>query len=190
MKNRIDRINRALLAVVGLLLVVAGALVIALGTSLFGGRADKQVIPPSVSTFIRDNSWYWWAVAAMCVLVAVLMLRWLFAQLQTSSLSKLNVRSDRRDGETVLEAAAIADAVEHEVLAISGVSSATMRLLGTASSHHHKLTVLLDERADINTVRSRLSRQTVPNLRQALDFDDPQLQIRLALPGRRRRRVA
>ncbi len=190
MTSRIDRINRALLCLVGLVLVVAGILVIALGASVFGSeRADNPVIPAGLTTFIDDNPWYWWAVAGASIVVGLLMVRWLIAQLHTSTLSHLDVEPDRRDGETVLEASAISDAVEHEVNAISGVRGASMQLLGKPSNHRHKLTVFLDERADINAVRSRLSRETVPHLRQALDFDEPQLDIRLDLPARRRRRV-
>lgn len=190
MTNRIDRVNRALLALVGLVLIVLGALVLALGWSVLGtDRADDPVIPAGLTTFIRDSPWYWWAVAAACVVIGLLLLRWLVGQLHTSSLSELAVEPNRSDGETVLEADAISDAVEHEVATIGGVRGASMQLLGQRSKHRHKLTVLLDERADINAVRSRLSRQTVPNLRQALDFDDPKLDIRLALPARRRRRV-
>lgn len=190
MTNRIDRVNRALLALVGLVLLVLGALILALGWSVFGtDRADDPVIPEGMTTFIRDNPWYWWAVAVACVVIGLLLLRWLVGQLHTSNLSELAVETDRSDGETVLEASAISDAVQHEVETLSGVRGASMQLLGQRSKHRHKLTVLLDERADINAVRARLSRQTVPNLRQALDFDDPQLDIRLALPARRRRRV-
>ena len=190
MISRIDRANRALLAIAGLVLLVLGALVLALGWSVFGrDEADGPVIPARMTTFIRDNPWYWWAVAAACVVIGLLMLRWLIGQVHTSSLSELAVEPDRSDGETVLEAGAISDAVEHEVETMSGVRGASMQLLGQRSKHRHKLTVLLDERADINAVRSRLSRQTVPNLRRALDFDDPQLDIRLGLPARRRRRV-
>jgi hypothetical protein len=190
MPTRIDRVNRFLLAAIGLVLIVGGGLALSLGMSLFGSdRADQPVIPAGVTTFIRDNPWFWWAAAALCVVVALLSLRWLIAQLHTSRLSHLNVEPDRRDGETVLEARAISAAVEHEVQAMSGVSSASMRLLGQPSSHRHKLSVLLDDRADINAVRARLSRQTVANLRRALDFDDPKIDISIALPARRRRRV-
>jgi hypothetical protein len=190
MPTRIDRVNRFLLAAIGLVLIVGGGLVLALGISLFGSsRADQPVIPAGVTAFIQENPWFWWAVAALCVVVALLALRWLIAQLHTSSLSHLNVEQDRRDGETVLQAGAISDAVEHEVQAMSGVSSASMQLLGQPSSHRHTLKVVLDDRADISAVRSRLSRQTVTNLRRALDFDDPKLDISIALPARSRRRV-
>lgn len=191
MTSRIDRVNRILLAVVGLVLVVGGAMALALGIGLFGSsHAHHPVIPDGLTTFIRDNPWYWWAVAAVCIVVALLMLRWLTAQLHTNRLSHLNVEPVRRDGETVLQAGAISDAVEHEVKSFSGVSGASMQLLGQPSSHRHQLTVALDERADINAVRSRLTRQTVPNLRRALDFEDSQLDIRLTLPPRSRRRIS
>ncbi len=188
MNSRIDRVNRTLLVLVGLLLLLAAVAALALGFGWFGRNvARKPVIPDAFSTFIGNNPWYWWAVAALCVLVALLMLRWMIAQLHTSRLSHLHVEPDRRDGETVLQAGAIADAVEHEVEGFLGVSGASMRLLGTPSNHRHQLTVVLDERADIEAVRSRLSQQTVPNFRQALAFDDPRLDIRLVLAPRRRR---
>ncbi len=191
MNTRIDRVNRTLLVLIGLLLLLAGVAALALGFGWFGRTAArKPVIPAAFSTFIDNNSWYWWAVAALCILVALLMLRWMIAQLHTSRLTHLHVEPDRRDGETVLQAGAIADAVEHEVEGFLGVSGASMRLLGTPSNHRHELTVVLDERADIDAVRSRLSRQTVPNFRQALGFDDPRLDIRLVLASRKRRRIS
>jgi len=190
MNSRIDRVNRTLLVLIGLSLLLAGVAALALGFGWFGSTvAHKPVIPDAFSTFIGNNLWYWWAVAALCVLIALLMLRWMIAQLHTSRLTHLHVEPDRRDGETVLQAGAIADAVEHEVEGFLGVSGASMRLLGTPSNHRHQLTVVLDERADIDAVRSRLSRQTVPNFRQALAFDDPQLDIRLVLAPERRRRI-
>ena len=190
MNSRIDRVNRTLLVLIGLSLLLAGVAALALGFGWFGRTAArKPVIPAAFSTFIDNNPWYWWAVAALCILVALLMLRWMIAQLHTSRLTHLHVEPDRRDGETVLQAGAIADAVEHEVEGFLGVSGASMRLLGTPSNHRHQLTVVLDERADIDAVRSRLSRQTVPNFRQALAFDDPQLDIRLVLAPERRRRI-
>ncbi len=190
MNTRIDRVNRTLLALIGLLLLLAGVAALALGFDWFGRTARTPVIPAAFSTFIDNNPWYWWAVAVLCILVALLMLRWIIAQLHTSRLTQLHVEPDRRDGETVLQAGAIADAVEHEVEGFLGVSGASMRLLGTPSNHRHELTVVLDERADIDAVRSRLSRQTVPNFRQALGFDNPRLDICLVLASRKRRRIS
>ncbi|MBA2699773.1 MAG: alkaline shock response membrane anchor protein AmaP [Nocardioidaceae bacterium] len=191
MNSGVDRVNRTLLVMVGLLLLLAAVAALALGWGWFGGTtAGEPVIPDAFSTFIRNNPWYWWAVAALCVVVALLMLRWMIAQLHTSRLTHLDVEADRRDGETVLQAGAIADAVENEVNGFLGVSGASMRLLGTPSNHRHQLIVVLDERADIDAVRSRLSRQTVPNFRQALAFDDPRLDIRLVLAPRQRRQLS
>lgn len=190
MNSPIDRINRTLLVLAGLLLTAAGVAVLAQGLGFFGTRnAHKPVLPGTWSTFIRDNPWYWWAVAALCVVVALLMLRWLIAQLHTNRLNHLNVEPDNRDGETILHAGAIADAVEHEAQGYPGVNTATMRLRGTPSSHRHQLTVVLDARADLDALRTRLNHRTIPNFRQAMDFEHPTLDIRLVLAPRKRRPI-
>lgn len=191
MPSRIDRVNRSMLVLLGLVLLLGGAAALALSLGAFGAaRSHQPVLPAEASRFIRDNPWFWWAVGALCVVVALLALRWLIGQLHTSRLNFLDVEPDRSQGETVLRAGAIADAVEHEVAGYPGVQGASMRLAGTPARHRHRLTVDLDDRADITAVRRRLTTQTVPNLRRALDFDDPALDIRLVLAPRQRRRIS
>lgn len=190
MPSRIDRANRTLLSLLGLLLLLLGAAGLALSFGAFGSSAaGKPVLPSELSTFIADNPWFWWAVAVVAVVVALLMLRWLIGQLQTSRLNGLDVEPDHSRGETVLRAGAIADGVEHEVDAIPGVRDVSMRLRGTPVNHRHRLRVALDDRADLDLVRTCLTEQTVPHIRSALDFEEPALDIELVLAARQRRRV-
>lgn len=190
MSSRIDQANRTLLIMLGLLLLLAGAAGLALSFEAFGaGAADSPVIPDRLSQFIADNPWYWWAVAAVAIVVALLTLRWLIAQLHTTRLSHLDVEPDRTNGETVLRGGAIADGVEHEVQGFLGVQDASLRLQGTPASHRYHLTVDLDDRADVDAVRTRLATQTVPNMRRALDFEEPAIDILLVLADRNRRRL-
>ena len=190
MPSVVDRVNRTLLALLGLLLLAVGVLVLLLGFGVFGtGRAEQTVLTDDESTFITDNPWFWWAVAAVCVVVALLCLRWLLGQLSTSRVPELEVEPDHSDGRTMLQAGAIAGAVEDEVRSYPGVADAALRLQGTRGDHRHLLTVALDERADVDAVRRALTAETVPHLRQALDFEDPQIDIRLVLAPRRRRRI-
>lgn len=190
MTSRVDRTNRAMLILLGLLFVLGGATGLALGLRAFGrSTAATPVISASMSNFVAGHGWFWWAVAALAVIVALLTLRWLFAQLHTSRLSHLDVEPDHGSGQTVLRSGALADGVEHEVRGFLGVRDATMRLQGKPGDHRHQLTVHLDERADIDAVRSRLATKTVPNIRRALDFEEPTLDIRLVLADHARRRI-
>ncbi len=190
MSSRVDHANRTLLILIGLLLLVAGAAGLALSFEAFGAdAAASAVIPNELSQFIADNPWYWWAVVAVAIIMALLMLRWLIAQLHSTRLSHLDVEPDRSSGETVLRGGAIADGVEHEVQSFLGVQDASLRLQGTQASHRYHLTVDLNERADVDAVRTRLTTQTVPNMRRAQDFEEPAIDIRLVLADRNRRRL-
>ena len=191
MSSRVDQANRTLLILLGLLLLLGGGAGLALSFGAFGAQnAATPVIADELSRFIADNWWYWWAVAALATIVALIMVRWLLAQLHTSRLSHLDVEPDRSNGETVLRGGAIADGVEHEVRGFLGVKDASLQLQGNPASHRYHLTVDLDPRADVDAVRGRLTTHTVPNIRRALDFEDPVIAIRLVLADRTRRRLS
>jgi hypothetical protein len=191
MTSRVDRVNRAVLSLLGAILLVGGAAALAVGLEAFGAdRASEPVLSTQWSNFIDDNPWYWWAVGAGCVIVALAALRWLVAQLQTGRIANIHVESDPAAGETVLRAGALADAVTADIRSMPGVRNASMRVVGTQSAHRYLLTVYLDGRADINDVRQRLMNETVVGLRGALDFDEPELGVRLVLAPRSRRTVS
>jgi hypothetical protein len=190
MPSRVDRVNRTVFIVLGVLLLGIAAVGLLISFGVFSrGSGGQPVVNSPLSDFVADNPWFWWIPAVLALVVVVLALLWLRAQLSTSRLRSLDVEPDSRGGETVLRAGAIAEGVEDEVERFLGVRRATMRLLGTASNHRHQLTVVLEDRADIDAVRNRLTTATVPNIRRALDFEDPEVDIRLVLTQSQRRRV-
>ena len=172
MSAGVSGVNRVVLAVLGLLLVVAGGLGLALSAEAFGSdRSSQPVISRAVQTFPADHSWFWWAVAGGCVLIALLTLRWLVLQTRTKRTTRLDRTVDARDGHTLVQAGALTAAMEEEAAGITGVTGASAQLrerprLGMM------LRVDLSEAADVEAVRSQLEDEVVAHLREAVDEPD------------------
>ena len=182
MSSRANVINRVVLAALGLLLVAAGGLGLALSVGAFGAwRASSPVLPQEVSTFPDGRPWFWWAVAGVLLLIAVLALLWLLVQLRTDRASRLDRTTDARDGYTTLHAGALTDAVEDEAAGITGVTGVS------AHVHEHRgprvhIHVEMDDSADIGEVRTRLEDEVVAHLREGVG--DPRFPVAIELhPG-------
>ena len=176
MSARVDTANRAVLTLWGLLLLAAGGLGLALGFGAFGQA--PPVLPEAVRSFAAGRPWFWWAVAAVCLLLALLGLRWLLAQLHTDRVGRLDLTADERDGLTVVHGGALTDAVEDEATALRGVSGASAHLRDSRG-RHLSLTVDLGDHADIAEVRDALEGRVVGHARQAVD--DPDLPVDIEL---------
>jgi len=182
MNRRANVINRVVLTVLGLLLLTAGGLGLAVSVGALGeSRADNSVLPQEVSTFPDGHPWFWWAVTGALLLIAVLALLWLLTQLKTSRTTRLDLTTNARDGYTTLHASALTDAVEDEALGITGVTNVS------ANVHEHRgqhlfLRVGLAESADIDEVRTRLENEVVTHLREGVT--DPRFPVTIELrPG-------
>lgn len=182
MSSRGNAINRAVLTVLGLLLLAAGGLGLALSVEVFGARrATYPVLPQEVSTFPDGRPWFWWAVAGVLLLIAVLALLWLLTQLKTDRTTRLDRTTIARDGSTTLHASALTNAVQDEALAITGVTSVSAAV-HEYRGQHVLLRVDLAEYADIDGVRTRLENEVVAHLREAVG--DPHFPVTIELrPG-------
>ena len=179
MSRRANVINRVVLTVLGLLLLAAGGLGLALRAGVFGAlRATEPVLPQEVSTFPDGRPWFWWAVAGALLLIAVLALLWLVTQLKTDRTSRLDRTTNARDGYTTLHASALTDAVEDEALGIIGVTGASAYV-----HEHHGLHVFLRvdlaDFADIAEVRGRLEDGLIAHLREVVG--DPHFPVTIEL---------
>ena len=182
MTSRANVINRIVLTVLGLLLLTVGGFGLALSFGAFGAsRADNPVLPDEVRTYPDGRPWFWWAVAGALLLIAVLALVWLLAQLKTDRTTRLELTTNAQDGYTTLHASALTNAVEDEVLGITGVSNASANV----REHRGKrlfLRVELAESADINAVRTRIENEVVAHLREGVG--DPGFAVTIELrPG-------
>jgi hypothetical protein len=175
--TRVDVLNRIVLTFLGLLLLGAGVLGLLAGAGAFG-RTDAPVLPRGVRDFAHTSSWFWWAVAGGCLVIAVLALRWLLDQLRSDRASRLDLTTDDRDGLTLLHSGAFTDAVADEAGTLRGVSAAHAAL-HDRNGKRLLLTVDLADHADISEVRTRLEDQIVPHARQAVDDAGMPVDIRL-----------
>jgi hypothetical protein len=182
------RANRVVLALLGLLLLAAGSAGLAAGLGAFGaGVRTRMVLPSATREWMSGRAWCWLLVAAGCIVVALLALRWLFAQASTGRIGELELESDRRGGRTVLAGRAVADAVAEEIDSYRGVRRASAYLLGNHAAATLVVDATLDGRADPAEVRARIQSDACTHARQALKMSDlpVRLQLRLAAGPRR-----
>lgn len=179
MNPRVDTANRLALTLLGVLLLVTGGLGLALSFRAFGNT--PPLLPRGMRDFARDQPWFWWAVAAACLLVALLALWWLIAQLRVDRATRLDLTTDDRDGLTVVHSSALTDAVENEAEALRGVGGASAQLR-EVRGRRLSLAVELTDYADIAQVRQALEDEIVGHARQAVG--DPDLPVDIELrPG-------
>lgn len=186
-----DRVNRTVLFLLGLLLTVGSALGLAAGLGWLGTvRPTDPVVPAGAAAYVRDHAWVWWAIFALCLLLAWLGLRWLLAQLRTDRVTRVDLTTQARQGLTIVHGGAVADAVSAQAAGVPGVTAATAYLHGASPQRLHVAVDLLD-RADLAEVRRTLERDLVRDARTALD--EPTLpvdiELRLARAGSERRNL-
>jgi hypothetical protein len=165
---RVDRLNRVVLTVLGLLVLGAGGLGLVAGAGVFPGHHDPRIFPTSVRDYARTTNWFWWAVAGASLVIAVLALRWLADQLRTERASRLDLTTESREGVTMVHAGALTDAVAEEAESLRGVTRATA---GLRDRRGKKLVLAVDlaEFADIAAVRDGLEGTVVAHARQVVD---------------------
>jgi hypothetical protein len=184
------RANRAVLALLGLLLAAAGAAALAAGLGLFGSRlADRPVLDSPVSGYVDASPWFWPVAAVAGGLLALLCLWWLLAQARSDRVGELPLSRDAKRGYTDLDAAALTGAVEDEVEGYRGVTRARAGLSGARTAPLFTLTVALDGRVDAGELHHRVVHGAVAHARQALGRPDLPARVELVLPRGARRDV-
>ncbi len=183
----LDRRNRLVASVVGVVLVAAGAYGLARSVGALGD--DAPVLGDDLRRLAADNAgWFWGIATFLALVVAWLGWRWLRLQLLSASPPLRQVQvADGEGGRTSLEARAVADAVARDLQAGPGVVGARVRV------HGHQRTPALDLRADVaagsapDAVRRHVDEFIVPRVRAALERDDVPVTVRLRLgdPGTR-----
>lgn len=177
------RTNRLVLALIGLLLLLAGAAVVLLGAEVFGSsRAAEPIISPATTDFVHRNGWYWPAVAVAAALVALLSLRWLVIQGHSNRLSSLPLGADGRDGRTTLPASALTGALEREVANLRGVSSARAHLSGDPESPQLSIRLSLDGRVPARELHQQIVGSVLRDARHALGTESLLTRLEFELP--------
>ena len=181
MSSKVNATNRSVLALLGLLLIAAGALGLALALGAFGSGPKKvSLLPGSVRRYPGDHPWFWWAVAGGCLLVALLALRWLLAQFHTDRTSRIDRTTDARTGYTIVHAGALNEAAADDARTIAGVTDASAHV--SHDPPRLQLQVNLADYADLTVVRDQLESRTVAHVREAMSDESFPVDIELR-PG-------
>ncbi|WP_018655820.1 alkaline shock response membrane anchor protein AmaP [Actinomadura flavalba] len=182
MDRHAARLNRTALTLLGLVLLLAGLAGLALGLGLFGaGRADEAVLSDATRRFASGNAWYWYAVAAGAVVLALLGLGWLIAQGRRDKVSDLALEPDPGNGTTKLSAKAVTNALEDEIEEYPGVRGAGARLGGSSARPKLFINVAYARDADLAGLRRRVTGDALAHVRTALDRDSLPAVVRLKL---------
>ena len=190
MRRSPDALNRAVLSLLGLVLVGAGAAALALHYGAFGDdERDENLINSDTRDLWGDRSWLWWVVAAASLLVGLLALRWLREQLRAPRVGNADLERRSPEGVTRLRASGAANALEQDLEQVRGVKSASARMVGDGSEAKVDLRVDVNEDADVDRVRQQVEEYALPRFRRAVEVEALETDLRLDLAPPAGRRV-
>jgi hypothetical protein len=139
--NRPAGLNRSLLTVIGLLLVLAGAYVLARGLGLLGPDTVGRLGPGGAL-----QPWVPYVVIVVAAVIGLLCLRWLVAQTgRRASSETWRMSTDRDRGTTRLDTGSAASAFADEIETYTGVGSASAVITGARAQPELHLTLAVEE---------------------------------------------
>ncbi|MBF6174868.1 alkaline shock response membrane anchor protein AmaP [Nocardia blacklockiae] len=182
--NRPARLNRTLLALLGVALAAAGGyLIVAWTGRLSWADQNGTLVPgtaaPPLGVLI--------GIAAGAVLLGLVLLRWLAAQ--TTRLPRWTswrIGDTDAAGTTVLDSGIAAEPVVADIEGYPQVRSVTARLSGPSGAPELHLVVTAEPDADLAALRRRILEHAVARLREALEVEivPVTMELRLADRGR------
>ncbi|WP_410596130.1 alkaline shock response membrane anchor protein AmaP [Amycolatopsis sp. lyj-23] len=167
--NRPARLNRTVLALLGLALLAAGGFAVA---THFQRLRLLDPDSPLVPGPTRPPTWALYVTAAVAVLLGLLILRWILAQVVRRPPTRTwRFDTDPDRGRTELSADAAVAPFTEELRTYPGVHQAHATLAGSHDDPTLALVVTLAQDGDPGQIRERLEADGLPRLRQALDLD-------------------
>ena len=166
-----DRANRVVLALFGLVLVAAGGAGIAASTGVLGAALSRHrlLANPAGRYIGHHGGWLWPAVAGACLLIALACLRWLLALLtSTDRAGDITIPGDTAQGTTILQPAALTDALTREINSYHGVQAAKGRVIGDSREPRIVLVVTPAPTADLHALHHRIDTEALAHARQTL----------------------
>ena len=186
--TRPDRLDRLILAAIGILLAGTGAYGLVRSGGLLGEeRAHDPVLAPGTRRFVADHLLLFWAaVAVLGVVLAWLGWRWLRAQFAASR-TVTELHFDDADGggpgATVLSSSAVSAALADHLSSHEDVRWARSRVLAGRPRPQVELRVGVSDDADVGRFADFVENEVLDHLRQALEVDDVDAHVELRLTG-------
>ncbi|MCU1536658.1 MAG: hypothetical protein JWP82_1009 [Humibacillus sp.] len=168
-------LNRTWLAIVGVLLLLAGLAGVAIGTGL--ATSVTSAAPTSSSRVIGSGAARTVAstgavvvVLVIAVVAALLGLRWLLAQVpRTNGAAALRLQDDVATGLTTVEPKVLTDAVSRQVQTLPGVTAASAVMRGTADAPELTVTLTANDHTDVPALLRAVQTGPVADLESAIE---------------------
>ncbi|MBE4736289.1 MULTISPECIES: alkaline shock response membrane anchor protein AmaP [Streptomyces] len=188
-------VNRVLLGVVGLVLVVVGGAVLAVGLGVappswwpYDGRGDV-LLSDADRTRWRDSGWWWPTVIAVLAVLVLLALWWLTAVLRRHRLAEVLV--DTGDGEgALLRGRALEGVLTAEAAGSDGVARAHARLTGRRTAPEARVRLLLQPHVNPGDALHTLTTEALAHARESAGLAALPAEVRLRGAGHRAERVS
>ncbi|WP_328544971.1 alkaline shock response membrane anchor protein AmaP [Streptomyces europaeiscabiei] len=188
-------VNRVLLATVGLVLLVVGGAVLAVGLGVdppswwpHDGRKDV-LLSDAERTRWHDSGWWWPTVIAVLALLVLLALWWLTAVLRRHRLDEVLV--DTGDGEgALLRGRALEGVLTTEAAEADGVDRARTRLTGRRNAPEARVSLLLQPHVNPGDALHTLTTEALAHARDSAGLAALPAEVRLQGARHRAERVS
>ncbi|MGW1723990.1 alkaline shock response membrane anchor protein AmaP [Streptomyces sp. NPDC002306] len=195
MSTVLRTVNRMLIAIVGLVLVLLGGSVLAVGLgapppSWWIHRGPHDVLLTAAErTHWRGHGWWWPAVLAALAVLVLLALGWLVAVFRRRRLAEVLV--DTGDGEgALLRGRALEGVLAAEAGNLDGVQHAQVLLTGRRGAPAARVRLLLEPHVDPGTVLDRLTAEALTHARRSAGLAALPAEVRLRAARHRAERVS
>ncbi|WP_322770634.1 alkaline shock response membrane anchor protein AmaP [Frankia sp. Cr1] len=176
---RVDRVNRVVFVLLGLVCLGGGIVALLAGRGVFGDDVtDRPALTATNRAFAADHGWFWPVVGAATALVVVLALAWLWLQRSTGDLAGLYVVDDTF-GRVRVNARAFTSAVESELAAAAGAQQVRARLLHKEKDPLLRVVVTMEPDINVSRLRADIEQVVLPHARGALSRADLATEVQL-----------
>jgi hypothetical protein len=188
-------VNRVLIGLVGLVLLVVGGSVLAVGLGLdppswwiHDGKSDV-LLSDAERTRWDGEGWWWPAVIAALALVVLLTLWWLTAVLRRRRLSEVRVNTGDGEG-ALLRGRALEGVLEDDAAGLDGVHRAHAHLTGRPDAPGTRVRLLLEPHADPGTTLNHLTSEALTHARNSAGLDSLPAEVRMTGAKHKAERVS
>ncbi|MFE9024269.1 alkaline shock response membrane anchor protein AmaP [Streptomyces sp. NPDC007808] len=188
-------VNRVLIGLVGLVLLVIGGSVLAVGLGLdppswwIHDSKHDVLLSEAERTRWRSEGWWWPTVIAALAVLALLALWWLTANLRRHRLTEVLV--DTGDGEgALLRGRALESVLASEATGARGVQRARAHLTGRRLAPEARVRLLLEPHVDPGTALDDLTTRALAHARGSAGLASLPTEVRLRGVKHRAERVS
>ncbi|MGR6968737.1 alkaline shock response membrane anchor protein AmaP [Streptomyces cynarae] len=190
-QSALTRLNRTLLAVVGLALLGGGLLILFAGLDLF---RRWHLTPPAGwpltspgdvllraadRTRWSSQGWWWPTAIAALTIAAALALSWLIAQLRRPRPGAIPVGGTPRAEGVELRDRALSDVIAAEIRSLPGVKTAQARMTGRPQHPHNRVDLTLTPHGAPSRVLQELCDGPLPHALRSIGADQFPTEVRL-----------